>query len=124
MANVVWADVEALQSNLSTVSAAAQMIILAYVNEDLNADAFGGDGSAKYHLARCYLAAHLGELERRRGGSSGSVASKTIGTNSITINYAQASTGDTDALLQTSWGSQYAGMLDASPLRFVVSTCP
>lgn len=123
MANVVWADVEALQSNLSTVSAAAQMIILAHVNEDLNPAAFGGDGSAKYHLARVYLAAHLGELERRKGGASGQVTSKTIGTSSITLAFAQAERGDDDALTQTSWGSQFAGMLDTSPLRFVVSTC-
>ena len=34
MAAILWADVEALQSNLSTVSAAAQMIFLAHVNED------------------------------------------------------------------------------------------
>lgn len=123
MANIVWADVEALQSNLSTVSAAAQMIFLAHVNEDLNPDAFGGEDSAKYHLARCYLAAHLGELERRRGQQSGAVQSKTIGTSSITIAYA-ASQSNGDALMQTSWGSQYRLMLDASPLRFVVTSCP
>jgi hypothetical protein len=123
VANVVWQDVTALQANLSTVSEAAQMIILAHVNEDLNPDAFGGSDSAKYHLARVYLAAHLGELERRRGGASGQIVGKTIGTSAITINYAQASSGDTDALYQTAWGSQLALMIDSSPLRFVVSTC-
>jgi hypothetical protein len=114
VANVLWQDVEALQSNLSTVSVAAQMIILAHVNEDLNPRAFGGEDSARYHLARCYLAAHLGELERRKGTQD--VASETIGTSSITLSYAQAETGG-DALLQTSWGSQFAAMVRSSPLR-------
>ncbi len=116
MAAIQWSDVEALQSNLSTVAPAAQMIFLAHVNEDLNPAAFGGEDSARYHLARCYLAAHLGELERRRGSSSGPLQKKTIGTSSITLEYASAhSTGD--ALMQTSWGSQYATMVRSSTAR-------
>lgn len=113
MPAIVWQDVEALQSNLSSVSDAAQMIILAHVNEDLNPAAFGG--STRYHLARCYLAAHLGELERRKG-SGGQVASETIGTSSITLSYAAAMSSG-DALLQTSWGAQYAQMVRLSTLR-------
>lgn len=124
MANLIqWADVEALQSNLSSVSAAAQMVILAHVNEDLNPGAFGGEGSAKYHLARAYLAAHLGELERRRGAQAGPVQSKTIGTSSITLAYAAATAGG-DALTSTSWGSQFAELLLASPLRLGLTSCP
>lgn len=115
MPNVVWQDVEALQSNLSTVDPAAQMIILAHVNEDLNPSAFGGEGTASYHLARCYLAAHLGELAKRKG-AGGQVTSETIGATSITLSYAAVSS-EGDALMQTSWGSQYAMMLRASPLR-------
>lgn len=124
MANVVWQDVEALQSNLSTVSVAAQMIFLAHVNEDLNPSAFGGEDSARYHLARCYLAAHLGEIERRRGGTSGPVQSKTIGTNAITLSYASAMSSSSDVLRSTSWGSMYAEMLAASPLRLGLTSCP
>lgn len=120
MPNVVWQDIEALQSNLSTVSAAAQMIFLAHVNEDLNPAAFGGEGSPRYHIARCCLAAHLGELERRKGAKEAS--SKTIGTSSITIAYA-AGQSSGDALLQTSWGAQYAEMLSASPLRLGGGSC-
>lgn len=121
--NVVWQDVVALQANLSTVSPAAQMIFLAHVNEDLEPSAFGGEDSARYHLARVYLAAHLGELERRRGGVSGQVQSKTIGTSSISIAYAAAmSTGE--VLLTTSWGGMFADMLATSPLRLGVSAGP
>lgn len=114
---VLWSDVEALQSNLTSVAPAAQMIFLAHVNEDLNPAAFGGEDSPRYHLARCYLAAHLGELERRRGGSSGAVQSKTIGTSSITLSYAGVMSSSENVLRTTSWGGMYADMLAASPLR-------
>jgi hypothetical protein len=121
---ILWQDVEALQPNLSTVSAAAQMIFLALVNEDLNPTAFGGEDSVRYHLARCYLAAHLGELERRRGVSGGPVQSKTIGTSSITIAYATAMSSSDDVLRTTTWGSAYADMLLASPLRLGLTSGP
>lgn len=123
MPNVVWQDVEALQSNLSTVAPAAQMIILAHVNEDLNPAAFGGDGSARYHMARCFLAAHLGETERRRGASAGPLQSKTIGTSSITLSYAASMASSDDVLRTTSWGSMYAEMLASSPLRIGGGSC-
>jgi hypothetical protein len=120
VAAIVWADVEALQANLSTVSVEAQTVILEHVNEDLNPDAFGGEDVARYHLARCYLAAHLGELTRRNGAQNAS--SKTIGTSSITLAYAQAQAPG-DALMQTSWGSQYAAMVRSSPLRIGGGRC-
>lgn len=119
MAAIVWADVVALQANLSTVSVAAQMIFLAYVNEDLNPAAFGGDGSPRYHLARVYMAAHLGELERRNG-TSGNVSSETYGRSSVTIAYA---TND-EGLMATSWGQAFKSFLDASPLRIGLTTGP
>lgn len=120
---IQWSDVTALQSNLDSVSAAAQMIFLAHVNEDLNPAAFGGEDSAKYHLARCYLAAHLGELERRRGQTTGALQSKTIGTSSITLAYA-SSQSQGDALMQTTWGGAYSLLLASSPLRIGAGACP
>ncbi len=120
MAAIQWSDVEALQSNLDAVSVAAQMVILAHVNEDLNPHAFGGEGSARYHLARCYMAAHLGELHRRRGEQS--VSSETIGTSSITLSYA-ASTNGAEALMSTSWGAQFASLARMSPLRIGGGVC-
>lgn len=122
MADIEWTDVTDLQANLADVSSGAQSKILDYVNEGLNPSAFGGEDSPRYVLARCYLAAHLGELERRKG-AAGALTSKTIGTSSITLAYAQAQSGG-DALLQTSWGSQYAEMLAASPLRLGLTSCP
>lgn len=120
MAGVVWEDVVALQATLSAVDPAAQMIVLAYVNQDLNPNAFGGEDSARYHIARCYLAAHLGELARRKGAQQ--LASKTIGTSSITLTYVAAH-ASADALKQTSWGAQYSEMLEQSPLRIGAGLC-
>jgi hypothetical protein len=117
VADVLWQDIVALQANLSTVSAAAQMIILAYVNEDLEPDVFGGEDSPRYHLARCYLAAHLGGVALANGGMS--VSSQTIGTTSITIAFAAVNSAG-EALFQTSWGLQYAALLQMSPLRLGV----
>lgn len=116
MAAVLWQDVVALQANLSTVPAAAQMILLAYVNEELAPEAFGGESSARYHLARVYLAAHFGELSRRNGAQD--VSSETISRSSITLSY--GGTTD-DGLAQTSWGRQYADFLAMSPLRLGLS---
>lgn len=110
-----WSDVTALQANLSSVDSAAQMIILAHVNEDLNPAAFGGDGSARYHLVRCTLAAHMGELERRNGERA--VTGKTISTSAMTLQFATSDEG----LALTNWGSAYKGFLLASPLRFGVT---
>lgn len=114
MSDIDWTDVEAMQANLSTVSMAAQDLILAYVNESLNPGAFGGEDSAKYTLARIYLAAHMGELTRRNG--AGNVTSETISTGSISLSYGAMST-DEDALLQTSWGAQYMAFVRQSSLR-------
>lgn len=112
MADITWSDVTALQANLSTVAAGAQTLILAYVNEELSAAAFGGEDSARFTLARCYLAAHLGELTRRNGAQD--VRSETIAAGSVTLAYGA---GDEEALAQTSWGRQYAELLAASHLR-------
>ena len=120
MAAIQWPDVVALQSNLDTVAAAAQMIILAHVNEDLNPDAFGGEASPRYVLARSYLAAHLGELVRRKGAQQ--LASKTIGTNSITLTYIAAHASP-EALRQTTWGGQYLELLSQSPIRIGAGLC-
>lgn len=117
MADITWDDVTDLQANLSAAEADAQTKILAYVNGELNPDAFGGADSARFVMARIYLAAHLGELARRNGERS--VSSKLIGAERISIAYGLS----TEGLAQTSWGAEYAEMLAASPLRIGAGTC-
>lgn len=116
MADVAWSDVVDLQPNLSTVSAGAQAKILAYVNEGLEAAAFGGEDSPRYVLARCYMAAHLAELTKK-SGAAGAVSSETYARGSVSIAY-----GTTDeGLMSTSWGQAYKDLLDASPMRLGTS---
>lgn len=112
MAAIVWQDVIDLQANLEAVAVAAQAAILAYVNDELNPTAFGGETSARFHLARCYLAAHLGEIVRRDGTQD--VRGETIARSSVTLTYAGA---DEHALDQTAWGRQYKAFVRRSPLR-------
>lgn len=119
MADIVWSDVTDLQSGLSTVSAGGQTKILDYVNNGLSADAFGGEDSPRWTLARCYMAAHLGSLTQR-GGTGGSVSSETYGTSSVAIAYGMTD----DGLASTAWGQAYKDMLDASPMRLGLTSGP
>lgn len=119
MSDVTWSDVTDLQPGLSTVSAGAQANILAYVNDDLNPAAFGGEDSSTFVLARCYLAAHLGVLTQT-AGAAGSVSSETYGASSVSIAYGTSDEG----LKSTSWGNAYRDLLDASPLRIGLTTGP
>lgn len=116
---ILWTDVVDLQANLSTVAAGAQSKILAYVNEGLNAAAFGGEDSPRYVLARCYMAAHLGSLTKT-SGAAGSVSSETYGTSSVSIAYGASDEG----LKSTSWGQAYKDLLEASPLRLGLTSGP
>lgn len=118
MADIAWSDVVDLQANLSDLAAGAQAKILDYVNNGLNAAAFGGEDSPRYVLARCYLAAHLGELTRRKGERA--VSGETYGASSVSIAYGMSD----DGLKQTSWGGEYAEMLSASPLRIGLARGP
>jgi hypothetical protein len=123
MAAIEWADVVGIAGNLANVSALGQAAILAYVNDALEPGNFGGEESPKLYLARILLAAHFGELNRRAsvaGAQGGTIASKTIGTNSITIQYAQQQTTDS-ALKSTEWGAQYRDLLKRGPRLRVYS---
>lgn len=65
MAAITWTDVTTLAASLTAVPSGAQTAILAYVNSNVNAAKLGGESTQKTKLARIYLAAHMGELERR-----------------------------------------------------------
>lgn len=77
---IVWADVLGIASTLSAVPSAAQTAILAYVNDTIAPGKLGVEGSSRLHLARCYLAAHLGTMTNRAGaGASGPVTMEQEG---------------------------------------------
>lgn len=114
MAAIAWPDVIAIAPQLTTVPVAAQTLILGYVNSELEADYFGGEDSFTCRLARVFLAAHFGEIQRRRG-QLGIVTSERIGAEGIDINYMSRLVGE--ALQETPYGEQYQFLVDSSPAR-------
>ena len=84
MAAIVWGDVTAHASHMSTVSATAQTDILAHVNVLLSVAYFGGEASAKTRYARILLACHFGQSQiNAASGAAGSITSKKLGDMSV-----------------------------------------
>ena len=91
---ISWADVEAIASELSEVSEAAQGAILDYVNDTAASD-----------FAKRYLAAHYGQgTIDGSGAAAGAVQSESVGPISTT--YAVTAAGG-DALDSTPWGREF-----------------
>ena len=82
---ILWADVNAIAPEMSTVALAHQAAILAYVNGyGINTDAFGGVADEITFIARCYLAAHLAAMAQRTStGGSGPLISQSEGAVSV-----------------------------------------
>ncbi len=103
MADIAWSDIVADAPQLADVSALGQVLIVDYVNNELSSDAFGGPASARYKLARILLAQHLGQIVVTRG-DAGQTSSETVSAESMTVAYAQNSSGK--SLDLTSYGVQ------------------
>lgn len=112
MADITWADVEAIAPGLSTVPVTAQTMILAYVEETVDENAFIGDAS--YKLARVLLAAHRGAIVLSSSSGSGLAVSSESG-GGISRSYAASSSGDD--LMSTQWGREYTNLVRNSPAR-------
>lgn len=115
MAAIAWTDVTDIAAQLSAVGDAAQATILAFVNQTLNVRLLGGEDGPRLKLARSYLAAHMGEVIRRRDQQAGPVASKSISASSMSVSYASM-TAD-DVLSSTSYGQLYKLVLRGSGAR-------
>lgn len=116
MADLVWADVTALDAALSAVSSGAQTMILAVANESVDPAVFGGSTSGPYLLARAALAAHLGRAALPGdAGSAGAVASKSVG--GLAKSYFQAAASDTTGLGETRWGRTFMTLCRNSAAR-------
>lgn len=93
MAAIVWGDVEAFDSTLASVDAAAQTDILAHVNTALEAGSFrDGEADKRLRLARIYLAAHFA-VTALPGSASGGGAIKRERGGPLEIEYAAAAAG-------------------------------
>lgn len=112
MAAIIWADVVAHAAQLSTLSATAQADVLAFVDEVVDVSLLGGEASYRARMARIYLAAHLGEIERRRG-KAGPVTSESAG--GLARSYGASMTGD--ILDTTSYGGQFKSIARNSRAR-------
>ena len=104
MAAIVWTDVTDLAPELSTIPLGGQTAILALVNDYLDPDTWGGEDAPKLHSGRCYLAAHLATLGKRKG-KSGSVSSEAAG--GLSRSYAMPAMLSTSTLQLTSYGAMY-----------------
>ena len=108
---IQWSDVELVDASLDVVEAGARALILEYVNEVLSVTRLGGKDAKKTRIARVYMAAHLGEMWRRkndRTAESADVQSETISGDSFSVSYAANPTGpDADSLDETSHGRTF-----------------
>lgn len=93
MAALAWADVEDLDSSLSTATAGLRAMILGRV-EQLSATFFGGADSAIYKLARALLAAHIAAPIVAASGGGGAAPAGPITSESegdVSRSYASVS---------------------------------
>jgi hypothetical protein len=105
---ITWADVEAVAPDLSSVATAAQTLILEHVNTALKESLFSDE---RLKLARTYLAAHHGEVVRRKGiGIGGPMTMEAAG--GITRQFAAFSpTGSHPLFDATPYGKIYRSLL-------------
>lgn len=99
---VTWAQVVSLCPDVATVPLAAQTLILAFVDGELDATRWG----SKYTLGAIYYCAHLGLGALAGSGSSaGPVISESVGGVSVAygVSVAQSPTD----LGSTGYGRQY-----------------
>ena len=115
MADIVWNDVTGFAAELSTVSALAQTLILAYVNSTPDPDKFGGEASSRYKLARILLAAHYGTVSLRQGQPpAGPVIAEGEGNLSRAYGFVQDMQASGADLFSTGYGKEYRSLVRRS----------
>lgn len=114
MAVISWAMVLNHAPELSVIPVGAQTDILAHVNTTLKPSVWGGEDSAKLKLARIYLAAHFGTLEKSKGAVVGPVVSSSAG--GLARSFAVVA-GSSSGYADTPYGKQYEALLKTTPAR-------
>lgn len=117
MADITWDNVVDVVASLATgVSANAQELILGHVNRVVAADVFGGDDSPTYMLAKAYLAAHYGYLNKTGNGAQGPTTSRSVG--GISEGFANLIGPGVDPMIgSTAYGRAFLSMANHSPAR-------
>ena len=115
MTAIAWSDVidAAPQLTDAVILPARQTKILAYAEEKFDPTKFRGEDSATYFELRVMFAAHVGEMDRRRG-LAGAVQSETVAADSISFSYGRASAFDS-LLASTPYGERVLEMVRSSP---------
>jgi hypothetical protein len=108
---IEWADVVDMAPQLNVVLPGAQRAILLLVNNRINIDDLAPEDA---DMAARYLAAHFGELWRRKG-QSGIVQSERIAATDIQLTYMAKVLND--PLEATSYGEQYLTIIAGSIAR-------
>lgn len=126
MADILWSDVTTMFPNdagLAAVPVGAQTLILRFVNTSLSARFFGGEDSAKYELARIYLAAHEATANGLTGGAAAATAVISESEGGVSRSYAtpsaSAATGEHSS---TEYGRRFDVMVRSSPYRIGVTS--
>jgi hypothetical protein len=114
MASITWTDVTDIAPELTAdngVNIEAQNMILALVNERMNATEWGGESDPMLKLARIYLAAHFGTITMNQSAGAGPVVAEAAG--GLSRSYAMPAPSD-PLLGSTAWGKAYRSLLKAS----------
>lgn len=110
--SILKSDVLAIASQLSTLSDATWVMVLAFVNsmEGLDME------PELRKLALCFLAAHLGTLAGTEGASGATTSVIAESAGGLKRTYAQptASSGTSAELNRTAYGQQYLALLTMS----------
>lgn len=111
MVDVIVNDVIEFAPELRAVSPVAWARILAYVNR-LTSVGIGDDETTM--LARIYLAAHYGTVNKRgRTGAAGPLTSEAVGATRRSFGLVALAAGDA-SLGATGYGQQYIGLIQSS----------
>jgi hypothetical protein len=113
---ITWENVTDLDASFADVTEARQAQILAQVAREV----FAGVWGDKAFDGQLYLAAHLGVGALTSGGSTGSIASESVG--SVSVSYAVPTT-NAGALASTGWGQEFDRLRKSLPARFGVGFC-
>lgn len=114
MADITWTHVTDHTPDLSTVAAAVQTDILAYVNAELKVSELDGETGPKTKLARVYLASHFATAGINAASADGPITAEKLGDESRS--YGTFDMGGS-ALATTGFGMQYLMLVRSSVAR-------
>jgi hypothetical protein len=116
--DIDWDDVVEVAADLANpaIPVEFQTDILDYVNRHVHPGGFNGENSSTYKLARAYLAAHFGLMQKNRGtGGQGPVTSKSEG--GVSISYATTFVPGAEDLAETAYGRAFLSFSKRSIFR-------